>query len=75
MKLPEPKSPTRVSGLPAVDPVVAVVSTTPKTVLDDVQRAMDMAGLKQSLDASKTTILKDNISWHFPFPGANTTPW
>jgi uncharacterized protein (DUF362 family) len=21
------------------------------------------------------TILKDNISWHFPFPGANTTPW
>ncbi|HVY32261.1 MAG TPA: DUF362 domain-containing protein [Polyangiaceae bacterium] len=22
-----------------------------------------------------TTILKDNISWHFPFPGANTTPW
>ena len=22
-----------------------------------------------------TTILKDNISWHFPFPAANTTPW
>ena len=22
-----------------------------------------------------TTILKDNISWHYPFPGANTTPW
>src|SRR5664280_1490898 len=21
------------------------------------------------------TILKDNISWHFPFPGANSTPW
>ena len=21
------------------------------------------------------TILKDNISWHYPFPGANTTPW
>ena len=25
--------------------------------------------------AGRTTILKDNISWHFPFPGANTTPW
>ena len=22
-----------------------------------------------------TTILKDNITWHFPMPGANTTPW
>jgi len=27
------------------------------------------------LDPGATTILKDNISWHFPFPGANTTPW
>jgi hypothetical protein len=25
--------------------------------------------------AGRTTILKDNISWHFPFPAANTTPW
>ena len=23
----------------------------------------------------ETVILKDNISWHFPFPSANTTPW
>ena len=22
-----------------------------------------------------TTILKDNISWYFPMPSANTTPW
>ena len=28
-----------------------------------------------ALDRTATTILKDNISWHFPFPGANTTPW
>src|SRR6266545_3414176 len=27
------------------------------------------------LRVSATSILKDNISWHFPFPGANTTPW
>lgn len=31
--------------------------------------------MKQALDPQATTILKDNISWHFPFPGANTTPW
>jgi hypothetical protein len=24
---------------------------------------------------ARATILKDNISWHFPFPAANTTPW
>ncbi|MCU0452324.1 MAG: DUF362 domain-containing protein [Bacteroidetes bacterium] len=75
MKLPEPKSPTRVTGLPTVEPVVAVVSTTPATVLEDVQRAMALAGIEKALPAGPTTILKDNISWHFPFPGANTTPW
>jgi len=31
--------------------------------------------MKQALEPGRTTILKDNISWHFPFPGANTTPW
>jgi uncharacterized protein (DUF362 family) len=36
---------------------------------------MELAGVKQSLQPGTTTILKDNISWHFPFPAANTTPW
>ena len=31
--------------------------------------------MSSALAAGKTTILKDNISWHFPFPAANTTPW
>jgi uncharacterized protein (DUF362 family) len=75
MKLPEPKSPSRVTGLPTSDPVVAVVTTTPATVLEDVQRAMELAGVEKALPVGSTTILKDNISWHFPFPGANTTPW
>lgn len=75
MKLPEPKSPTRVSGLPVAEPKVAVVKTSPATVLDDVRRAMELAGVKNALDAAAPTILKDNISWHFPFPAANTTPW
>ncbi|MFA6233004.1 MAG: DUF362 domain-containing protein [Bacteroidota bacterium] len=54
---------------------VAVLHTTPETVLDDYVRLMELAGLTDALDRSATTILKDNISWHFPFPGANTTPW
>jgi uncharacterized protein (DUF362 family) len=36
---------------------------------------MELAGIKDALKPGATTILKDNISWHFPFPGANTTPW
>ena len=54
---------------------VAVLHTTPETVLTDYQRLFELAGGPQALDKSATTILKDNISWHFPMPSANTTPW
>ncbi|MDH7514871.1 MAG: DUF362 domain-containing protein [Bacteroidota bacterium] len=54
---------------------VAVLFTRPDTVLDDIAHLSDLAGLRHALDPSATTILKDNISWHYPFPGANTTPW
>ncbi len=54
---------------------VVVLRTKPETVLDDYQRLIELAGVEQALDRAATTILKDNISWHFPFPGANTTPW
>ncbi len=54
---------------------VAVIKTKPETVLQDTERLMHLAGFESALDKKSTTILKDNISWHFPFPGANTTPW
>jgi len=54
---------------------VALVRVRPETILEDVARLCDLAGLARTLDLSTPTILKDNISWHFPFPGANTTPW
>lgn len=54
---------------------VAIVKTRPDTVLRDYERVMEMAEFTRALNPSSTTILKDNISWHFPFPGANTTPW
>jgi uncharacterized protein (DUF362 family) len=54
---------------------VAVLKCKPETILSDIERLCEMAGMKQALAAGKTTILKDNISWHYPFPGANTTPW
>ncbi|MBM4326716.1 MAG: DUF362 domain-containing protein [Deltaproteobacteria bacterium] len=55
--------------------IVAVRETRPETVLDDIRAAMSDARFTEFLDPSATVILKDNISWHFPFLGANTTPW
>jgi uncharacterized protein (DUF362 family) len=54
---------------------VAVLKVKPKSVLQDTVRLCELAGMSQALDPKSTTILKDNISWHYPFPGANTTPW
>jgi uncharacterized protein (DUF362 family) len=54
---------------------VAALRTSPERVLGDYDRLFELAGIDKALDASAATILKDNISWHFPFPGANTTPW
>jgi uncharacterized protein (DUF362 family) len=56
-------------------PIVAILKTSPESVLDDITRLMQMAGVREALSARTPTILKDNISWHFPFLSANTTPW
>ena len=54
---------------------VAALRTRPERVLDDYARLFELAGAGEYLRPGATTILKDNISWHFPFPAANTTPW
>ena len=54
---------------------VAVIKTRPETVIEDIDRLVGTAGLEDALPLDKTTILKDNISWHMPFLSANTTPW
>ena len=54
---------------------VAVVRTTPATVLADVHRAMSLAGYREVVDPAADTALKVNITWHFFYPAANTTPW
>jgi uncharacterized protein (DUF362 family) len=54
---------------------VAILRVTADNILSDIDRLLDVAGVSAALAAGRTTILKDNISWHFPFPAANTTPW
>ena len=54
---------------------VALLRVAPDTILSDIDRLAALADLSRALAPGRTTILKDNISWHFPFPAANTTPW
>ena len=55
--------------------IVSVVKSTPQNIHADIKALVDNAGINNSLSKDKTTILKDNISWHFPYLSANTTPW
>lgn len=54
---------------------VAVVRTTPRTYFADVQRAMTLAGVQETLPKEAETALKVNISWHHFYPACSTTPW
>jgi len=54
---------------------VAVVRTSPETVLDDYHRVMNLAGYQSTIAKNIDTALKINISWHFFYPGSSTTPW
>ena len=55
--------------------VGAVVKTAPENVERDVLELFKLAEVGNFLDKSNVSILKDNISWHFPYLSANTTPW
>ena len=54
---------------------VVVLRTKPESVLEDYRRLLKLGEADKFLAPGKTTILKDNISWHFPMPSSNTTPW
>ena len=54
---------------------VAILRTKPDAALHDYERLFELGGGRAALTPGATTILKDNISWHFPMPSANTTPW
>ena len=54
---------------------VAVLKTNPDTVLDDIERLMDLADVKQALPEGPKTGLKINISWQTWYPACSTTPW
>jgi uncharacterized protein (DUF362 family) len=54
---------------------VAVVKTSPDTVLDDIEKLMKLAGVEATLDKNLQTGLKINISWQTWYPACSSTPW
>lgn len=54
---------------------VVVLRTSPKNVLLDYRRLMDLVGFKKVLNKSYNTILKLNLSWNLFFPACSTPPW
>ena len=54
---------------------VAVLKTTPETVLADYGRLLKLANYKDVLPKDKETLLKINISWQTWYPACSTAPW
>jgi len=54
---------------------VAVIKTSPKTILEDIGTLMRLSDYESYLDKSKEVLLKINITWQKYFPGCSTTPW
>ncbi len=54
---------------------VAVLKTSPATVLDDIERLMALAGVEAALPKNVTTGIKINISWQTWYPACSSTPW
>ncbi len=55
--------------------VMAIVKTSPSTVLQDVGRVMELGGVEQALPKGIRTGLKINISWQTWYPACSTEPW
>jgi uncharacterized protein (DUF362 family) len=54
---------------------VAVLRTSPATVLADYRTVMELADWRRYLPADRDTLLKLNLSWTKYFPACSSEPW
>lgn len=54
---------------------VAVLKTSPDTVLDDIEKLMKLAEFETVLPRQTRTGIKINISWQTWYPACSSTPW
>ncbi|MBW2964388.1 DUF362 domain-containing protein [Candidatus Woesearchaeota archaeon] len=56
-------------------PKIAVLKTTPQTVVQDYSRLMHLAEYQKAIRKEHETILKLNLSWSMYYPACSTEPW
>lgn len=54
---------------------VAVLKTAPESILEDVEKVMQLGEFQSALPKDSTTGLKINISWQTWYPACSSTPW
>ncbi|MGD2159273.1 MAG: DUF362 domain-containing protein [Anaerolineales bacterium] len=54
---------------------VSVLKTSPDTILEDIDKLMNLADFESALPRDVKTGLKINISWQTWYPACSTTPW
>jgi uncharacterized protein (DUF362 family) len=54
---------------------VAVIKTSPETVLDDYDKLLTLAQIEKAISKDIKTGLKINISWQTWYPACSSTPW
>ena len=54
---------------------VALLRTSPDTVLEDIERLMKLAGFEAALPKGVRTGIHFNISWQTWYPACSSTPW
>jgi uncharacterized protein (DUF362 family) len=54
---------------------VAVLKTSPETVLEDIEKLMKLAEVESALPKEVKTGLKINVSWQTWYPACSSTPW
>jgi len=58
-----------------VKATVAILKTSPSSVLEDYRRLMQLAEYESFLPKERETIIKLNLSWTKYFPACSTQPW
>ena len=54
---------------------VAVLKTSPASIVEDFGRLMRLADYQDYLPKDHDTLIKINISWHHYYPACSTSPW
>src|SRR5688572_6904222 len=54
---------------------VAVVRTSPATVVADYRKVLELSGCADTLRAAPDVVVYGNLTWSRYFPGASSPPW